>query len=104
MTGDEDAGRRGVLAYRRQLLAGVRELTARAGAAAWPVARRAAPVAAAVTPLGWSVLAGSAGTWAAGWWFGWVELTLAATAGLVLSALCALLTAGRTRLRVAVTL
>ena len=88
----------------RDLLAAARDLTVRGRGAARPVAYRLAPAARAVTPLGASVLTGSLGAWLLGWWFGWIELTLAAAAGLLLFALCALLMIGRTRLRVAVLL
>jgi uncharacterized protein (DUF58 family) len=67
-----------------------------------PVARRVAPVVRTVSGLGWAVLAGSLACWLAGALLGWVEPVLAATVGLLLAALCALLTIGRTRLRVSV--
>jgi uncharacterized protein (DUF58 family) len=100
MNAEEGTARPRPVPAHRRLAATARDVAARLG----PAARRLAPVAAAVTPLGRSVLAGSVGLWLLGWWFGWVELSLAATAGLVLLGLCALLTAGRTRLRVQVVL
>lgn len=57
-----------------------------------------------VTALGWTVLGCSVGCWLLGWRLGWVELMLLATAALALFVVCALLTIGRTRLRVAVEL
>lgn len=77
-------------------------LGARGRELANPVRSRLAPATRAMSPLGWSVLAGSIGGWLVGWRSGWIELTLAAMVGLLLFVLCALLTIGRTRLRVEV--
>ena len=61
-------------------------------------------VLATVTPLGWITVAASFGAWLLGWRLGWIELVLAAAAGLFAFLLCAALTAGRTQLRVSVEL
>jgi uncharacterized protein (DUF58 family) len=55
-----------------------------------------------VTPLGWTVLSGSAGAWLLGWQLGWIELILAAATGLGTFVLCALFTIGRTDLGIVV--
>jgi uncharacterized protein (DUF58 family) len=55
-----------------------------------------------VAPLGWTVLGSSLAAWILGWQLGWIELTLIAVTGLFVLALCALLTLGRTNLRVTV--
>jgi uncharacterized protein (DUF58 family) len=57
-----------------------------------------------VTPLGWFTVAGSVAAWLFGWRLGWIELVLAAAAGLFAFLLCCLLTIGRTTLRVEVDL
>jgi len=85
----------------------VRALVRPLRAAAGDVRRLGAPIAPVVRPvtaLGWTVLAVSFGCWLIGWRCGWVELMLLATAALVLFAACALLTIGRTRLRVTIEL
>jgi uncharacterized protein (DUF58 family) len=56
-----------------------------------------------VTPLGWTVLTSSVGAGLIGRRLGWAELTLASATGLLLLSLCGLLTIGRTRLRVDLT-
>ena len=67
-----------------------------------PVGRRVGPVLRAVSGLGWSVaVAVVVAAWA-GAQLGWIELRYAAAAGLVLLVACALLTIGRTVLRVEV--
>lgn len=71
-----------------------------ARAAAAPAIYRAAPLAALVTPLGWTVLAAAVVCWIVGWRCGWAELMLLAAAGLVLFVGCAVLTVGRTKLEV----
>lgn len=69
--------------------------------AAW-LAARVLPTTAIVSPLGWTVLACTVGAWLFGWQLGWVEFSLMAGTGLFALVLCALLTIGRTTLRVTV--
>lgn len=67
-----------------------------------PVWRHVRPVFAAVTGLGWAMLAVAALAWVGGALLGWVELLIVAAALLIVFVLCALLTIGRTRLSVTV--
>ena len=65
-----------------------------------PVVDRAATIAETVSPLGWTVLAGSALALASGVRLGWSELRIIGVTGLLLLALAALFTIGRTLLAV----
>ena len=60
------------------------------------VATRLRAALAAVTPLGWSVVAGSALLWATGVRYGWTEAVAAGLTGLFTCVLCGLYAAGRT--------
>jgi uncharacterized protein (DUF58 family) len=64
-----------------------------------PARLRRGPLS-AVTGLGWAVLGASAVAWLAGARLGWIELTLASVTGLLTLAGCALLSIGRTALRI----
>jgi uncharacterized protein (DUF58 family) len=57
-----------------------------------------------ITPLGWIVLLGGAGSWALAAWFGWVEFAIIATALLTLFGLSLLFLIGRMRLAVSLEL
>jgi uncharacterized protein (DUF58 family) len=65
-----------------------------------PAARAARGVLGAISRPGWLILASSGVLWIAGRYLGWQELLLMSFAGLVLVALCGLLSIGRNRLRV----
>ncbi|HEY1488469.1 MAG TPA: DUF58 domain-containing protein [Micromonosporaceae bacterium] len=60
---------------------------------------RGGPLA-AITGLGWLVLAGSVVAWVVGARLGWIELTLAAVTGLLTLLCCAAMAVGRTALQI----
>lgn len=65
-----------------------------------PVRARLGQVLGVVSPLGWSLLAGTAFTWFVGARFGWLELGYTAAVFLIVLAASALFTIGRLRLDV----
>lgn len=71
--------------------------------AAHPVSLRLRFVLGLVTPLGWAVTTLSLIVWLVGWRLGWAEMFLLASGGLVLLVVSALLTIGRARVSVVVT-
>lgn len=56
------------------------------------------PALATITPIGWAVVAICVVAWVAAIWLGWVEMAVVALACLVLLAVAALFTIGRTRI------
>ena len=69
----------------------------RVGSIVWS---RCRPVLATVTGTGWSVVVLSCVAWVLGSQLGWIELRVAAFAGAILFALCAVMTLGRTRVKI----
>lgn len=68
------------------------------------VSRRAAPITDTISPVGWSLVAVAVGGWFVGARLGWVEFRIVACAAMLLLLLCAILTVGKTILRVEVVL
>lgn len=79
-----------------------RERGARATAATQPATSALRRVLRPVSPFGWAVLVSALACWVLAATFDWVEFLIAAAAGLALFLACALMTIGRTRLRVEV--
>ncbi len=79
-------------------------LVAKAREAVTPVVKRARPVAAVVTPLGWTVAAVAVVTWLLGWQLGWLELVSVAAACLIALVASTIYLAGRAFLRIDVEL